>query len=112
MLKVLGIPLIKHKLTGMSHIPRVKRYLPYWVSCDATITNSIGFFILMYKTKTRIENDLVLIEIHFNGAYWHDYYFELSKIDYFMDHISSKVWGTRQNLGEIYLSVWKSQVNM
>jgi hypothetical protein len=64
-----------------------------------------GVFLFMkntYKTKTKIENQWVVIEVYCNGDYWftYDFLIELSEM-MLNQHLLGKIWVDESNWSEI-----------
>jgi hypothetical protein len=65
------------------------------------------FYLMIFKTKTRIDNDYIVIEVHMNDAYWHDYVFPIAQKGELLTHLQDKVWCTVANYKEIQSTLWK-----
>lgn len=69
------------------------------------------FYFMQYTTKTKVVKDVCLINVYRNTEFWHVYEFGLEQYQItedrtFLDHISYKVWGTKQNLDEIAMAIF------
>jgi hypothetical protein len=90
----------------------LKRLLPVGFVCTPTTADLMGFFYLMiYTTKTRIDNDYIVIEVHADGAFWHDYLFPIHLKDDLLSHVEDKVWCTVKNYKEIQRAIYESRNN-
>jgi hypothetical protein len=67
---------------------------------------------MIYTTKTRIDQDYVVIEVHTDGAFWHDYLFPIHLKDELLSHIEDKVWCTVRNYKEIQNVIYESRNNI
>jgi hypothetical protein len=90
----------------------LKRLLPVGFVCTPTTADLMGFFYLMiYTTKTRIDKDYIVIEVHADGAFWHDYLFPIHLKDELLSHLEDKVWCTVKNYKEIQTAIYESRNN-
>jgi hypothetical protein len=72
----------------------------------------MGFFYAMhFETRTRIDKDYIVIEVHADGAYWHDYLFPIELKGELLTHIEDKVWCTVKNYKEIQLALYEGRNN-
>lgn len=62
---------------------------------------------MSFTTTTRIDQDYIVIEIHNNGAYWHDYVFPIDLKGEILKHIEDKVWCTVKNYKEIQKALYE-----
>jgi hypothetical protein len=84
-----------------------KDICPYGLDGSTHLTCMGFFYLMIYTTKTRIDKDYIVIEVHADGAFWHDYLFPIHLKDELLSHVEDKVWCTVKNYKEIQLALWK-----
>jgi hypothetical protein len=91
----------------------VSKYLPELVLVVRNTPVSVWAFFMQlnFQTRTRIDKDYIVIEVHADGAYWHDYFFPIELKGELLTHIEDKVWCTVKNYKEIQLALYEGRNN-